>query len=284
MFSLSRSTAHRFAPYVVCVGLAMLAGCAGGPSTVAPAGNLLLNSSPQSALAPSRAEGQVVKLKDPTYQQAVLKTKPVAYFPLNSAKEGSVGKQYTVSLVNGATIAEGGAIKTDKHNRYLSLSGTAYATTSLSGNVPGTGSIVAWVNLSELPSVAGNFFYVAGESQNGNDLDLQFQTDNILYFFTASGASTSYAPDTSTLIGKWNMIAVTYQATGSSQFQNMYWNGALVTATGGLGDANPKTSQFSIGESLLFTGRYLQGGIDAVALWNRALTTQEVSNIYRAAH
>jgi hypothetical protein len=290
----SRSTTRRIGPYVVCGALAMVAGCAGGASQVAPATNSRPSGSQQSAFsAPlgvvpqnttlaQRAQAQVVKLAASAYQKAVKKTNPVAYFPLNSPKEGSVGKQYTVALDNGAQIANGGAIPGDKKNKFLSLSGTAYATTSLSGNVPGTGSIVAWVNLSELPSTAGNYFYVAGESQYANDLDLQFETDNVLYFY-AGGQPTTYGPNPSTLIGQWNMIAVTYQATGATQFQNMYWNGALVTATGGSGNGNPKTSQFSIGESLVFTGRYFQGGIDAVGLWDRALTTQEVANIYQAA-
>jgi hypothetical protein len=53
-------------------------------------------------------------------------------------------------------------------------------------------SIMAWVNLATLPSQARRFFYLAGESQAGNDLDVQFENDNALKFYTAAGGHLTY--------------------------------------------------------------------------------------------
>ena len=60
--------------------------------------------------------------------------------------------------------------------------------------------MMAWVNLAALPSEERRFFYVAGESQNGNDFDLQFENDNALKFYTASGGHLTYTPPPATLV------------------------------------------------------------------------------------
>ncbi|HYL27944.1 MAG TPA: LamG domain-containing protein [Candidatus Nitrosotalea sp.] len=274
MLKLFRSTCFRVALLAACAAPISLAACSGLNAQL-PAG--------ATAAAIHATVPSAVNLRASKYQTAVLKTNPIAYFPLNSATQGSVVGGYTTSLLYGAKIAKPGAIKADKkQNKYLSLSNQAYATTSLSGGIPGTGSMVAWVNLSELPSDAGAYFYISGESQVGNDFDLQFENDNNLYFYTGSGENTEYVTDLDTLVGKWNMIAVSY-AGGSNGFRNIYWNGKLAVPYTGPVNGGYKTTQFSIGESLVFTGRYYQGGIDAVAVWGRALKASEIKAIYSAA-
>jgi len=260
----------------LCIGVgAVLTACAGEAS--APP---VTFAAPQATFTAP----QVVRLAKSAYQKAVLKTNPVAYFALNSATGGSVGGKYTLTLVGGAKIAKHGAIPADgKKNKYLKLANQAYATTSLAGNIPGTGSLVAWVNLAELPSNGGLTFYVAGESEFGNDFDLQFQNDNNLYFFTGAGENTEYITNPSSLVGQWHMIAVTYKG-GSSGTRNIYWDGSIVSPYNGPVSSGSKTAQFSIGESLVFTGRYFQGGIDAVALWDHALKASQIAAIYAAAH
>jgi hypothetical protein len=39
-----------------------------------------------------------------------------------------------------------------------------------------------------------------------------------------------------------------------------------------------------VGESKFFTGRFFDGGIDEVAIWNRALRASEVAAIYGSIH
>lgn len=253
----------------LAVGLA-LSGCAGMQSVPSPGLGL--------------GTLQTIKFDASKYQAAVMKTKPLAYFPFNTAKGGSVGGKYKVKRYSGAKIVKGGPITSDgKKNFYLSLSNQAYASTSLSGGIPGTGTMIAWVNLSELPSEAGEYFYISGESEDGNDFDLQFETDNNLYFYTGAGENTEYGTSGSgNLVGSWHMIAATY-AGGTSGFRNIYWDGALVAPYNGAVDGTSKTNPFSVGESVYWTGRYFQGGIDAVAVWDHALTAKQVMAIYKAA-
>jgi hypothetical protein len=148
------------------------------------------------------------------------------------------------------------------------------------GGVSAAVSIMAWVNLAALPSKENRFFYVAGESENGNDLDVQFETDDALKFYTASGGHITYAPPAGTLINQWHMIVATLNTPTHSRV--VYWDGKAVATDKGGGEAGKK-NVFTIGESPVFTGRFFKGGIEEVALWNRALSAAEVATIYGAA-
>ena len=139
---------------------------------------------------------------------------------------------------------------------------------------------MAWVNMAELPSQAGHFFYLAGESESGNDLDVQFETDNVLKFYTAAGGHLSYTPPPDSLIGQWHQIVATLDT--STHTRVLYWEGNAVATDKGGGEAGKK-NVFTIGESVVFTGRFFHGGIDDVALWNRALKPTEVAAIYAAS-
>jgi hypothetical protein len=109
---------------------------------------------------------------------------------------------------------------------------------------------------------------------------VQFENDNVLRFFTASGGSVAYTPPPATLVNQWHMIVVTMDA--SAQSRVIFWGGKQVAADRGGGRAN-KATAFSIGASTVFSGRFFTGGIAEVALWNRALTAKDVAAIYGAA-
>lgn len=213
------------------------------------------------------------------YYTVLLATNPIAYFHFDSENGGSVVGGYTTTFVGNATVGIPAAPLHEKKNKSIVLPGGGgdYVTTSLFGGIPGTGSMVAWVRLAELPSQAGRFFYVCGESQNANDLDLQFENDNKLYFYV--GGLSVYTPNVKTLVKKWHMIAVTYVGGGNGS-RSIYWDGKLVVNDTGNIDGTPKTTQFSVGYSLVFGGRDFQGNIDDVAVWGRALSTAEVAGIY----
>jgi hypothetical protein len=139
---------------------------------------------------------------------------------------------------------------------------------------------MAWVNLATLPSAERHFFYIAGESQAGNDLDIQIENDNVLRFYTASGGNLAYAPPPATLLHKWHMIVVTMDA--ATQSRAIYWDGKPASNDKG-GGRTGKMGILSIGASTVFGNRFFNGGIDEVALWNRALTAAEVASIYAAS-
>jgi hypothetical protein len=215
------------------------------------------------------------------FPAAVLSTHPIAFYRLDSTAGQSQAGTTTYKVIGSAEIADSGAPVLTANGHYVKLDGkTAYITTTQFGGVGAAASIMAWVNLDELPSKTGHFFYVAGESENGNDLDVQFENDNVLKFYTAAGGHLSYTPSPDSLIGQWHQIVVTLDTATHTRV--LYWDGKSVATDKGGGEAGKK-NVFTIGASSVFSGRYFHGGIDEVALWNHALKPTGVADIYVAS-
>jgi hypothetical protein len=212
---------------------------------------------------------------------AVEATHPIAFYRLDAPAGKSLVGTTTYKPSGGVSSSGPGAPIGVANNQFAMLDGrNGYILTTQAGGVGETASMMAWVNLVELPSKAGHFFYVAGESQNGNDLDVQIETDNVLKFYTASGGNLAYTPPVATLVGQWHWIVATLDTATHSRV--IYWDGKQVAADKGGGRAG-KTGLFSIGASTVFSGRFFHGGIEEAALWNRALTAAEVAGIYATA-
>ena len=234
-----------------------------------------------AAFAVIATVGSVALQAQTSFPDEVLSTKPIAFYRIDSTSGQSLAGSTTYKAIGSAGIALSGAPVVTANGRYLKLDGkSAYITTTQFGGIGAAASIMAWVNLAELPSKAGRLFYVAGESQGGNDLDVQFETDDTLRFYTAGGGHISYTPSPDSLIGQWHQIVVTLDTT--THARAIYWDGKSVATDKGGGEAGKK-NVFTIGESVVFTGRFFHGGIDDVALWNRALKSAEVAAIYAAS-
>jgi len=80
-------------------------------------------------------------------------------------------------------------------------------------------------------------------------------------------------------LGKWYHVAYTYDSQANSE-SNLYVNGILKRSrTGSLGKLRYSTLAVRIGGSDL--GSYFNGIIDEIAIYNRALTEDEINQHYR---
>ncbi|MFT3977760.1 MAG: PEPxxWA-CTERM sorting domain-containing protein [Sphingomonas bacterium] len=223
-----------------------------------------------------------------TYQQAVQATNPEAYFRLTDPAAGSTTGGYSTTYQGSVATGAGAPLASDPGNTGAVFDGVnsdnpGMISTSLSGGISGSGTILAWVNLAALPSTTGTIQYVAGESQGGNDFDLQFGSDNVLRFYTGGGENTAFTADPATLVGQWHLIAATYDSTlGGNSFRDIYWDGALGADYTGAVNGASKSSPFTIGYSSAFGGREFDGSIDEVAVYDRALGASDISSIYAA--
>lgn len=215
------------------------------------------------------------------FPSTVASTHPLAFYRLDSSSGQSQVGSTTYKVVGAAGIATSGAPVPTANSRYLKLDGkTAYFTTTQTGGVGAAASIMAWINLAELPRTANRIFYIAGECEVGNDLDLQFLDDNKVGFYTAAGANIQFQPPLDSLIGQWHQIVATLDTP--TQKRVIYWDGKVVATDTGGGRAGKKTG-LTIGACPCFTGRFFHGSIDDVGLWNRALKADEVAAIYSAS-
>lgn len=212
------------------------------------------------------------------FPTTVTSTHPLAFYALDATTGKSQVGATTYKSVGGVTTDSPGAIP---GSSFAGLNGTdAYIVTTQAGGVGTAASIMAWVNLAELPSKVGHLLYVAGESQVGNDLDVQFDTDDAIKFWTAAGGHITYAPPPASLVNHWHMIVATLDTPTHTRV--IYWDGKPVATDKGGGEAG-KTGIFTAGASVVFTGRYFRGGIQDIALWPRALKATEVAAIYAAS-
>jgi hypothetical protein len=216
----------------------------------------------------------------PGFVETVKSTHPVAYYRLTGNSGASEVGATNYTLTGTGSPSTSCAPVHVPNNTCVTLDGsTGYFDTTQMGGIGGNASILAWVNLNALPSGTGRIVYVAGISQDGNDLDLQFEADNALRFYTVSGSNVAFKPPVATLAGRWHMIVATFSSTSGTRA--IYWDGKLGWKDSGGGKFG-KTNEFSIGESKVFRGRYFTGTITDVALWNRTLSPATVAAIYQS--
>jgi hypothetical protein len=160
------------------------------------------------------------------------------------------------------------------------FSGYLFAPVTLSDPFTKEATVAAWVNLDELPSAAGHIFHIVGKSGFGRDLDLHVETDNRFHFFVARGAPNTLRSTTVVEAGRWYRVAATYRA---DDVIALYVNGKLEAQRGIPGIARlPNVGPLSVGENFAFPGRKLDGRIDEVSFWSRALSEAEVAALWRA--
>ena len=80
-------------------------------------------------------------------------------------------------------------------------------------------------------------------------------------------------------IGKWHHIVGTYDSAGGTNNLKLYQDGILVAQTTVTGNIDTNTSILNIGRQGITTGRF-DGMIDEVRVYNRALSSSEVSSRY----
>ena len=212
---------------------------------------------------------------------AVARTSPYAYFRLEANEAGSVVGSRSFSSSGGVAIDAPGVDPASASNSFARLNGRdGMISTTARGGVGRAGSMMAWVNLARMPGEARRILYIAGESQSGNDFDLQFEPDNTLRFYTAAGSHLTFAVPPTGVVGQWHMVVATFDTDRHTRA--LYWDGALVASDSDAGKAG-KTSQFTIGASPVWGGRWFDGGIDEVAVWGKSLTEGQVANFYAAA-
>jgi len=215
----------------------------------------------------------------PDFCVVIKSTNPLAYYRLELENGDSEAGTSRFKTDGGVSQAVGAPIGASDNNCAIFDGTSGSIISTQNGGIDEAGSLMAWVNLSQLPSHARHILYIAGESENGNDFDLQFETDNTLKFYTDAGSFTRYKPDPALLVDNWHLIVATMdQATKN---RTIYWDGVAVAIDHAENLPN-KTAPFTIGASSVWSGRFFAGGIDEVALWNRALTGREVLAIYDA--
>jgi hypothetical protein len=188
------------------------------------------------------------------FSSAVLATHPVAFYRMDFLRGRSMVGSTEYSSKGGVKVASDGAPIGMADNGSVVLDGSGSLVTTQSGGIGPAASVLAWVNLAALPSAERISFQVANSLK-----------------FSIGASGLVYRPASTTLVRQWHMIVTTIDATS----RTIYWDGKPVAS-----DQNGGNARYA---GVFTIGRDFKGGIDEVALWNRALKASEVAAIYSAA-
>lgn len=193
-----------------------------------------------------------------------------------------------LTLNNGAAITSGGQ---GKFGEALALDGTN-DWAQVAGSPPVTGSAVrtisAWVFMDAGTGVDTVASFGWNKAQNGNqdggkwDLDIDSTAGGIEV--GVSGGRTNGTGLTG-LTGNWMLLTSTLSGGTTIANVSTYLNGGLTTTTASSSQAiNTANANFFLGLSVNGAGstapQFLDGRIDDVAVWDEALTADEIKGLY----
>jgi hypothetical protein len=179
---------------------------------------------------------------------------------------GNIGMLINMSTSTSPAAGKiGETLKFNGTNQYISISN------STSINLSSTVTISAWV----YPKV---FSFLAGivskyNASSGNEYFLRMSASSP-YNKLDCGGATDFTSTGTLSLNKWQYVTCVV-AGGTA---NIYINGALDSS--GTATISSGTDPITIGSDFLPSQRLWNGSIDDVRIYNRALSAQEISQLY----
>ncbi len=155
-------------------------------------------------------------------------------------------------------------------------------------------SISAWVNMPAInngvnSSILGTYDFGGGGVARSRFFLRIYRTGGVYYYMIGLGTVQDLTVAISNFsVNTWVHLAVTYDGTDIKLYSNGTLDGTL--NSGSIGSYPPVTSGFNgisyIGASHRSSGAnteaHIAGNLDEIAIWNTALTSTQVSEIYSA--
>lgn len=210
----------------------------------------------------------------------------LAYWKLDDASGTSAadatGNGHTGTLLNSAGWGTGKINGCLAINAGGTLNQSVDVAAIASGSFSGSASVSAWGNQSASNGWAKIFSWLDDDSTAATGISLYANDLNKMRAF-AQGKS---AVDPNTITNSsWIHWVATYDGTTVT----LYRNGSSVASTGGGSSMTVPTHKMGIGNcgsnSLNYsTVEGFKGSVDEVGLWNRALSSGEVSQLYNSGN
>lgn len=205
----------------------------------------------------------------------------IAYYRLDDASGTSAadatGSGNTGTLTNSPTWTTG------QINGALSFATASTQYVDLGTGInPAAISYTAWIKATSFPN---SYNCVLARSDAGvNYTAMLIKSTGKLAFYVGNSAPThvsSYDGVGSNTLstGTWYFIALTFDSTSGLKG---YVNASLDSSSGSAFATDTSAISTYIGGQPATAGRYFNGIIDEVGIWNRALTSTEVSDLYNS--
>jgi len=222
------------------------------------------------------------------WEAAGLNTGLVSYWAMRTNTAANVvTDEYgtnTATAVNSPTFSEANGVRDNGVGLVAASSQSVDVADNASLRITGAMSIAFWVKPSGTPAVAYRFVNKIGAVADNHagygslitgDYKPRFQ------LATSASAATSFIAN-SAITTNWTHLAFTYEPSTAVR---IYINGTediAFTSSIQAGQFSDNTRKLTIGrfDTTASDKQYLNGSIDEVAIWNRALSSNEVYQIY----
>lgn len=157
---------------------------------------------------------------------------------------------------------------------------TEYLTNASSTIAAGDISYSAWIK----QDATGNDFICGDiDAAATNSTQFTITTGNKIFFrwWDNSTNNSSRTGTTALAVDTWYHVVASVDVSAGASGIKLYVNGVEEAYTGSTNNATSKnahSSTFYVGAN--YAGAYFDGTIDEVGMWNKALTAQEVSDLY----
>lgn len=132
-------------------------------------------------------------------------------------------------------------------------------------------SLSAWVLQND---VSGGQRIIDKATVNSSDAYMLDNSNGILGLIVANQVSQSQ--NILSMTSSWNLITVTYD----NQFVKWYLNGQFRESDSISGNSSVNNNPLRFAANSLLNGNYLNGKLDDIGIWDRALTQQEITELY----
>jgi hypothetical protein len=204
----------------------------------------------------------------------------VGYWPFNGNANDESGNGNN-GTVNGATLT------TDRYGNINKAYSFNASNQRIQTNYPGIlGQNARSISLWYLSNTNEGGLLYYGLTSPGARMNIYLYPTPSGHSPTIDNSNSQVAHNPTTTIGTWNHLVITYQpsyGTATSSFK-FYINGAL--STGQFFNYNGNQSfNTQLGDMMWFgggPGQDLIGKLDDIGMWNRALSDQEITDLYNA--
>ncbi|MBC8355609.1 MAG: LamG domain-containing protein [Planctomycetes bacterium] len=193
-------------------------------------------------------------------------------FVLDASQHGYVG------IVKGAVFTEGiagNALGFDGKDDYVEVASTRWLSS------PPAFTLSAWVNVVAWKDTTKDMDYVIskddGKSRRAHGYVLRYRKGGTLNFTLASSGWRYVTSATKAALGEWHHTVATYDGQTYKLFIDGERDGDEVV----MGAIDPSNMPLRIGQGAYSKDRGTRGRIDEVAIFNRALSSDEVRTVFR---
>lgn len=208
----------------------------------------------------------------------------VGWWPFNgnANDESGNGNNGTVNNVNAAIDRFGNGNSAFSFNRQTINEINVNNTSTL--NSLSNISISIWVKLVSYnePGQAGYNHWINKSDQSNNHHFIFANNASQVYFYY-TGAAGFFATNNLPQLNQWTHIVVTHNYDGSqNSICKFYFDGNLIESIPAIQPINQTLDNLKIGAFGAYNYNRVDGSLDDIGIWNRALTACEIQNLYQS--